>query len=151
MNSPEQQKRNKLGKALKFYGRQADVLAEKSRRFGSRVAELEHLSGQLDCEMEQQEVNFVTLAATPTNRMLAHQSLQHLAQQKEQNQVQLQSARNEFDLNQIELLALTAKIESIEKLMERLAESMALESRKQEQVAADERYLNTHFANRSLT
>ncbi len=151
MNSPEQQTHNKLDKALKFFRRQADALAEKSRQFGSRVTELARLSGQLDYEMEQQELYFVTLAATPTNRMLAHRSLQQLAEQKEQNQIQLQSARNEFELNRVELMSLTAKVESIEKLMERLAGSISLETRKQEQIIADERYLNTHFVNRSLT
>ena len=151
MTKPEQLKRKKLIKVLEFYRNQSDVLVEKSRKLGSRVTQLQHRSGELIHEMEQQEVNFVTLAATPTNRMLAHQTLQQLAEQKRLNQIELHSANEKFELNRAELMALMARIESIEKLIEQLASSISLEQRKQEQINADERYLSTHFGNRSLT
>jgi flagellar biosynthesis chaperone FliJ len=151
MSSPEQRKQQKLTKVLGFYQKQADVLAEKSQQVSGQLADLKQQSGQLDYEMDQQEIHFVTLHATPTNRMMAHQSLQRLAERQRQKQLQIQTASEELELVRRNLTSLMGKVESIEKLIDRLSESIRLEHRKHEQIVADERYLNTQFSNRSLT
>ena len=151
MSASETHKRNKLIKVSTFYRNQADALAEKCRQLNTQISELRRQEQKIDGETDYQHRHFAALPSTTTRRMLAHQCLQQLASRKQQNQVQMRSAREEFELDRAALLTLMSKIESIEKLIEGLTDSIKGEIRKQEQVSADERYLNIHFKNKSVT
>ena len=151
MNASETLKRDKLNRVRAFYRTRSDALAEKCRKLNADIAELRRQETEIDAEIEHQQRHVTALPPTPIQRMLALQSLQEMASRKRQIQVQMRSTREEFELQRTALTTLMAKIESIEKLIERLTGSIALEMRKREQVNADERYLNTHFAKKSLT
>ena len=151
MSASETHKRNKLIKVSTFYRNQADNLAEQCRQLNTQISELRRQEQKIEGETDYQQRHFAALPPTTTRRMLAHQCLQQLASRKQQNQVQMRSALKEFELNRAALLNLMAKIESIEKLVQGLTEAITLGVRKQEQVNADERYLNTHFNNKPLT
>lgn len=148
MSSQAKQKKYKLTKVLGFYQNQADVLAEKSRQLSSQVDDVQRQLDNLHQELAQQQLKFETLTPTPTNGILVQRTLERFDQRKNETLNQLQLARQTFESNRAELVSLMAKIESIEKLIARLTESIAFEFRKQEQVNADERYLNTYFVNR---
>lgn len=134
---------HRLNRVIAFYNKQLDLLKLQLAAQHSVVQKHQNKIEQLEQQLRRSQNRILVESATIANRQMGYQFGTFTLTEIGKEQEQLETANQELEVRKAELRKQMSRIESLEKLIERRASTLAYEASRREQILADERYLNS--------